>query len=111
MYRRCPECNKMMSRRMFGKTSGVVIDACREHGIWFDAQELEGVLAWIRQGGEARARKKEAAAEKARSAFQDRIGVTVGGWRELSDSPFGASGASRSSGGLLKGFLGGLFDV
>ena len=110
MYRRCPECDKMMSRRMFGKTSGVVIDACRNHGIWFDAQELEGVLAWIRKGGEARSREKEAAAEKARAAWKERVGVTAGGWQELSDSPFGASGARRESGGLLKGFLGGLFD-
>ena len=30
----------------------MVIDACRDHGIWFDAQELESVLRWVRKGGE-----------------------------------------------------------
>ncbi|HXV76767.1 MAG TPA: zf-TFIIB domain-containing protein [Candidatus Polarisedimenticolaceae bacterium] len=58
LYRRCPECNQMMNRRNFGRRSGIVIDSCKDHGIWFDAEELDRILRWIRQGGEARSRKR-----------------------------------------------------
>jgi Zn-finger nucleic acid-binding protein len=59
-YRRCPVCDKMMHRRNYGRSSGVIIDACRDHGIWFDADELPRILAWIRSGKEAEAEKRRA---------------------------------------------------
>jgi hypothetical protein len=39
-----------MVRRNFGRTSGVIVDLCGSHGVWFDAQELAHVLRWIRSG-------------------------------------------------------------
>jgi hypothetical protein len=42
--------------RHYGRRSGVIIDVCRNHGIWFDADELPRILEWIRQGGLAQAR-------------------------------------------------------
>lgn len=59
-YRLCPECGKMMNRRNFGETSRVVLDACKEHGLWFDETELSTVLRWIRQGGEKGAAERRA---------------------------------------------------
>ena len=41
-----------MQRRAYGQGSGVVIDTCRDHGIWFDAEELHHILAWILKGGQ-----------------------------------------------------------
>ena len=41
-----------MHRRNYGRRSGVLVDTCRSHGIWFDPEELEAVLRWIRSGGE-----------------------------------------------------------
>lgn len=51
-YRQCPQCQGLMVRRNFGRgASGVVLDVCGEHGLWFDCDELSHVLAWIRTGG------------------------------------------------------------
>lgn len=57
-YLPCPVCNEIMSRRNFASCSGVVLDWCRGHGWWFDAQELERVLAFLEQGGMERARQQ-----------------------------------------------------
>lgn len=51
MYRQCPACRRMMNRRNYGRASNVVIDVCKEHGIWFDADELPAILNWIEAGG------------------------------------------------------------
>jgi Zn-finger nucleic acid-binding protein len=64
-YRACAVCGKMMHRRNYGRRSGVIIDVCKEHGIWFDADELPRILAWIRSGGKAKA-DEDLAARKAR---------------------------------------------
>jgi Zn-finger nucleic acid-binding protein len=48
-----------MNRRNFGRISGVLVDVCREHGVWFDAGELSEVLSFIENGGLARTRERE----------------------------------------------------
>lgn len=50
-YRPCPTCGQLMHRRNYGRKSGFIIDVCRDHGIWFDPGELDGVLRWVRDGG------------------------------------------------------------
>jgi hypothetical protein len=40
-----------MSRRLYAPGSGVIIDICKDHGLWFDAAELHQILGWITQGG------------------------------------------------------------
>ena len=50
-YRKCPTCHEMMARRNYGRRSGVIVDICRAHGIWFDPDELPQILRWIKQGG------------------------------------------------------------
>lgn len=57
-YRKCPVCGKMMQRRNYARRSGVIIDVCRSDGIWFDADELQRILAWIRDGGMQLARQR-----------------------------------------------------
>jgi len=69
-YRRCPVCRKYMNRRNYGKRSGVIIDSCRQHGIWFDATELGALLRWIKKGGEDRSAAKDAAEARARKRNQ-----------------------------------------
>jgi len=64
-YRNCPECGKMMHRRQYGEGSGVILDTCRDHGIWFDADEMPRILAWVRSGKAATA-AKNAATDRAR---------------------------------------------
>jgi len=50
-YRPCPVCEGLMNRRNYGGNSGVIIDLCREDGLWFDAEELARILVWVRAGG------------------------------------------------------------
>ncbi len=49
-YRPCAECRSLMVRHNYAK-SGVVVDVCRDHGVWFDASELPRILRWLRAGG------------------------------------------------------------
>ncbi len=65
LYRPCPECKKLMNRRNYGRRSGVIVDICSEHGVWFDMDELARVLGWIRDGGLAHAQEQELVRTKA----------------------------------------------
>ena len=56
-YRSCPLCGVLMHRRNYGKRSGVLIDSCRNHGLWLDLGELETLLRWVRAGGLSHAQK------------------------------------------------------
>lgn len=56
-YVKCPECAKIMQRRQFARISGVVVDVCADHGIWFDRSELTGVIEFVGDGGLERARQ------------------------------------------------------
>ena len=58
-YVPCPVCEKLMNRVNFAHSSGVVLDACRTHGLWLDRGELERVLQFIGAGGLAAARKRD----------------------------------------------------
>lgn len=50
-YVRCPVCNKMLNRVNFGHRSGVIVDVCKNHGVWFERDELRQVLSFIQRGG------------------------------------------------------------
>ncbi len=71
-YRPCPVCKKLMVRRNFAGTSGIVVDFCGADGLWFDSEELDRVLAWIRGGGLARSEERLTEERKA-VARQDAI--------------------------------------
>jgi len=58
-YLECVVCGELMNRRNFALASGVIVDICRSHGVWFDAGELRRVLDFVRDGGLARARERE----------------------------------------------------
>jgi hypothetical protein len=49
----------MMNRINFGKLSGTVVDVCKGHGTFLDAGELHQVVAFIRDGGLERARRRQ----------------------------------------------------
>jgi len=50
-YIKCPICGELMNRNNYGSRSGVVVDECRDHGVWLDAGELAQLLKWIKAGG------------------------------------------------------------
>ncbi|MFI5379617.1 MAG: zf-TFIIB domain-containing protein [Tepidisphaerales bacterium] len=58
-YLKCPQCSQLMIRRSYALRSGVILDICRAHGIWFDRDELRRIIEFIRSGGLDRARQAE----------------------------------------------------
>jgi len=93
-YRPCPQCGNMMNRTNYGRISGVVLDTCKHHGLWFDRDELRRVLAFIEGGGLDRSRErqiKELEEKKREANFAPT--PAIAGWSEA---------PTRSSGpGLL----------
>lgn len=71
-YVPCPDCKQLMNRSNFARSSGVIIDRCKQHGIWFDAGELPKIIDFIDNGGMDRAREKEKIAiQDERSRLRD----------------------------------------
>ncbi len=93
MYVKCPECETIMNRANFAKRSGIIIDTCRGHGTWFDADELPRIVEFVMNGGieaanearleqlrdEARREKSNARSERMRSTVQG-SGVGMAGF-------------------------------
>ncbi len=50
-YKPCPICQKLMNREPFAMGSAIIVDRCRNHGIYLDAGELKALLDWVRYGG------------------------------------------------------------
>jgi Zn-finger nucleic acid-binding protein len=69
-YRPCPQCGNLMNRLNYGRISGVVLDVCKAHGLWFDKDKLRQVLAFIDGGGleKSRARQVQADEDRLRQA-------------------------------------------
>jgi len=72
VYLKCPACTTVMNRNNFGGTSGIVVDVCPRHGVWFDPGELPRVLDFVQAGGLDRARKR-AADERAERERHERL--------------------------------------
>ncbi len=71
-YVPCPDCKQLMNRSNFARASGVIIDLCKQHGVWFDADELPKIIDFIDKGGLARSREKQKMAlEEERSKLRD----------------------------------------
>ena len=58
-YVPCPKCKQLMNRSNFARASGVIIDTCKQRGVWFDAEELPKIIEFIQKGGMEHAREKE----------------------------------------------------
>lgn len=90
-YVPCPLCAEIMLRRNFGRSSGVIVDVCSKHGIWFDRGELPRVLEFVEAGGLELMRRREldegrqdAKRERLRRVEASLEGLTVAG----NSSPF-----------------------
>jgi Zn-finger nucleic acid-binding protein len=75
-YLPCPVCGDLMNRVNFANFSNVIVDVCRQHGTWFDRDELRRIVEFIRDGGldKAREREKEDLEEDRRLARADQFG-------------------------------------
>ena len=76
-YLPCPGCGTRMNRTSFARGANVVVDVCKEDGIWFDAGEVHAVLDFVEGGGLERAKRR---ALQDRSAENQRLRKE---WRKL----------------------------
>ena len=60
-YWPCPSCGRFMNRQNFARLSGVIVDVCRGHGVWFNHGELRSIVEFVRKGGLDQAREREKA--------------------------------------------------
>lgn len=60
-YWPCPVCGRLMNRQNFARLSGVLVDVCKGHGVWFNHGELQAIVEFIRAGGLDRARERDKA--------------------------------------------------
>jgi Zn-finger nucleic acid-binding protein len=58
-YVPCPDCGQLMNRNNFAKASGVIVDICKKHGVWFDTDELPSIIEFIKKGGMEVSRQRE----------------------------------------------------
>ena len=98
-YRPCPSCATAMTRVNFERVSGILIDRCGDHGIWFDATELDAVLRWIKLGGERVSEERRLQEERAR-ASQLRFKVEPKSPDDARTHPFGRDDGLSELGGL-----------
>ncbi len=95
-----------MNRSNFGRQSGFVLDVCRVHGVWFDAEELDGVLRWVGQGGEKRAAEREHEEQRS-AATRERFRVEP----RTTDSSIRSSAESSGDADWLRHAFERLFDL
>jgi Zn-finger nucleic acid-binding protein len=72
-----------MHRMNFGRKSGIILDSCRPHGLWFDANELDAVVRWIRSGGESAAMRHQREMDEdhqRRAEFDAKMPTLDSGW-------------------------------
>ena len=58
-YRPCPVCHKLMNRSNYGGGSGVIVDVCGPHGVFFDRGELTRIVDFLEMGGWDQVRKRK----------------------------------------------------
>ena len=97
-YRPCIVCEKLMHRTQYDRGSGVIIDVCKDHGVWFDAHELAEILAWIRARGPEqaaeRAREQEKADELNKRITRSASSSSSGPWSGVDSDNMWAAGSA-----------------
>jgi Zn-finger nucleic acid-binding protein len=107
-YRRCPACEGLMNRVNYAGGSGIIVDRCRDHGVWFDRGELTGIVDFLENGGWKRVQERE------RERLREEVASLESRKRFDSAISLPASAADRETHGFATvgeviSFLGGLF--
>ncbi|MBJ6725530.1 zf-TFIIB domain-containing protein [Geomesophilobacter sediminis] len=68
-YVKCPICGTLMNRVNFGARSGVVVNSCRDHGLWLDGGDLRRLMEWSKAGGMVLERQRQD--ERKKEALRD----------------------------------------
>lgn len=84
-YIKCPVCANHMHRVNFGSKSGVIVDRCRDHGVWLDGGELRHLFEWMKAGGKLLAQEREQQLRKETEREKEREQRTTRGVSTPSD--------------------------
>ena len=108
-YVPCPECSQLMNRLNFARCSGVIVDVCKQHGTWFDRDELSRIVEFVHGGGlnASRAKEKIEIAEQREQLRQEQLAASLKGSAGLGitdDDDHRLNGLASAS-GLLKFLL------
>ena len=109
-YIKCPVCSRFMNRVNFGTRSGVIVDRCKEHGVWLDGGELRHLFEWMKAGGKLLQQEREERLKKDEEREQERA-------RRLNDSKSGSGSVYQDDssfsmyGGTLRNSDPDLFDM
>lgn len=110
-YRPCPDCRQLMNRVNFAQISGVILDACKAHGTFFDPDELRRLVAFLQGGGMERARSRQIDALKAeQQRLQAQAASMAGGMDAGADWSHGFGRSSTLGDFLEQGLTRFLFD-
>lgn len=91
-YIKCPVCGKLMNRINFGAQSGVVVDKCKQDGVWLDGGELKRLMEWIKAGGQLMHHKNKMEQERLeilreKRKLKERASLAGGGGSVLGPTP------------------------
>ena len=108
-YVPCPECSQLMNRLNFARCSGVIVDVCKQHGTWFDRDELSRIVEFVHGGGlnASRAKEKIEIAEQREQLRQEQLAASLKGSAGLgiTDDDDHRLNGIASARGLLKFLL------
>lgn len=79
-YIKCPVCSELMHRVNFGAKSGVIVDRCKEHGVWLDGGELRQLFEWMKLGGNLLEQERKELRRKEEEAREKEHAEKVKGW-------------------------------
>lgn len=109
-YRPCPVCSRMMNRYNYARISGVIIDGCKNDGLWFDKDELRKVLEFIQAGGLDKSHDREVARlDEEQRAKAQMLSMDLG-MHPSSYGEFSTRGGSLLGNGFLSNLVDGLID-
>lgn len=103
-YIKCPVCDTLMNRRIFGAKSGIIVDGCRQHGVWLDGGELAQIVKWAKAGGrilDAERKERDAKNQERKKRLES--------FKESVDNPFGLRRTSPTDDNSLVDVLKALF--
>jgi Zn-finger nucleic acid-binding protein len=73
-----------MNRINFGSQSGVVVDKCKQDGVWLDGGELKQLMEWMKAGGQlmhhkSRMEQERLEIEREKRKLREKAGPGGGG--------------------------------
>jgi len=96
-YIKCPVCSKFMNRVNFGTKSGVVVDRCKEHGIWLNGGELRHLFEWKKAGGKLLHEQREDEKKEMEKREQEKKEREKSGYADQIDLSFYMSDSQSRS--------------